>query len=733
MPEEALIGRYGAFDFTTRTYKITDVRTPRPWVNVLSNDRYGLVLSQSGGGFSWLDNCQIFRLSRWEQDLVQNTFGRFLFLQDLSDPGSLWSSTLQPIRGDVDAEVEHGLGFTTFRRTAGNLGLEQTVFVPRDLDGEVWLITVRNRAASVESVRLTSYLEWHLCGVGDWHREFHRLFVETKRQGSSLIAWKHANLGEHVRAPLEEPIRAVVRWVGAESVHWITDKLAFLGPEGNLARPMALIGAQLPAESSSPRWDDPIAAGSVAVEVPGQSEVTLALVIGAAVGEAAAVGLAEGVTVEWAREALAATQSYWRTRCSAAAIPTEDALEDAMVNGWLPYQAIAGRIYARCAYYQQGGAYGYRDQLQDSLMYLELGEPENTRLQLGRHAGAMFSDGGVKHWWMPKEGWGPESWHSDTSLWLGFGTLAYLESTGDDSILDEIHPFLARDTEVPWVRPFRQTLPKPKTEDTLLEHCLRGIDRALELRSPRGLSLIGAGDWNDGLSHAGLDGKGESVWLSMFLFDISRRMAEVLERRGDNATASRLRGEAERIRIAVETHGWDGQWYLGGTRDDGKPFGSHTNEQGRIFLNPQTWAVLTGIASPERQETAMAAVREHLVTDYGALLLAPAYREVDPYIGYITRYAPGLRENGGVYSHASTWAVLAFAQMGDRETARRIFRGMLPPLRSAEDADLYAAEPYVMPGNADGPDSPYAGRAGWTWYTGSAAWMVRVAAKLANR
>jgi len=337
----------------------------------------------------------------------------------------------------------------------------------------------------------------------------------------------------------------------------------------------------------------------------------------------------------------------------------------------------------------------------------------------------MYEDGGVRHWWHPGTDIFSVSHHSDTCLWLAFGTLEYLETTKngpkpEDDPLDRVYSFLSRETE------------KFGSTGTLLEHCLRGIERALSKRSERGLPLIGAGDWNDGLSHAGIDGKGESVWLAMFLYLILTRIAPVLADRGDQATADRYLAEAESLKVAVNTHAWDGEYYIGGTRDDGKPFGSKECEEGKIFLNPQTWAVISGIAPEERIASAMNAVKEQLVTPYGALLLQPAFSKVDPYIGYITRYAPGLRENGGVYSHASTWAVQAFALIGDKETAKAIYRGMLPPLRSAIDPELYAAEPYVMPGNVDGPDSPYAGRAGWTWYTGSASWMVRVAKYLVD-
>ncbi|MGV3617181.1 MAG: GH36-type glycosyl hydrolase domain-containing protein [Fimbriimonas sp.] len=726
-----LANPYGQFDLEDASFVISDIRTPRPWANVLSNDRYGVVVSQAGGGFAWHDNCQIYRISRWDQDLVQDGMGRFVYVQDMDAPNDLWSTTYSPTRQTAaEDRCVHGLGFTRFERRFRDLEVRQTMFVPKDGDAEVWIVEVRNLSDRPRRLRLASYQELHLGSVGDWHREFHRLFMESRVVDGHLVAWKHPNLAEHRRDKIETPKRVALAWSGADSVRWITDKQAWLGRQGSVARPAGLY--EDVRRGDTPRWDDPVAVGMLDLALqPGEIR-TLVHAIGVGLGEAEAVAEVANWDADRASAALAETKASWRARCGQGRIPTSDPVEDLMVNAWFPYQAIAGRVYARCAYYQQGGAYGYRDQLQDSLMLLSLGEPETTLTQLGRHAEAMFSDGGVKHWWMPTEGWGPESWHSDTSLWLMFGLLAYLETTGDTSVLSRDYAYLSRSQDVPWVAAQGRTSPEPLEKGTLLEHAVRGVQRALDLRSPRGLPLIGAGDWNDGLSHAGLDGNGESVWLAMFLFDVVKRSAPVLRAAGESATADEFEREAEALRLAVETHAWDGEWYLGGTRDDGRPFGSRENEEGRIFLNPQTWAVLTGIASPERAAIAMDSVRKHLVTEYGALLLQPAFSKVDPYIGYITRYAPGLRENGGVYSHASTWAVLAFDKIGDRATAQAIFRGMLPPVRSSASADLYAAEPYVMPGNVDGPDSPFAGRAGWTWYTGSAAWMVRVAASLSE-
>jgi cellobiose phosphorylase len=720
---------YGHFLAQDHSFVVSNVRTPRPWINVLSNDRYGVVVSQAGGGFSWFENCQLFRLSRWEQDLVQDSMGRFIYVQDLEDRAELWSTTYQPTRREATSDrVIHRLGSTSFEREFLELRVSQTMFVPMDFDGEVWIVEVTNTSDRPRALRLASYQELHLGGVGDSHREFHRLFMESRMVEGCLTAWKHPNLPEGRRHALEAPVRAGFAWHGAESVRWLTDKGDWLGRSGSIDRPYGMLNAV--EQSETPRWDDPVAVGLVNLSLaPGETR-RLVHVIAADRSEDSLVQGLNSWTVQSAEEALAETQEYWSARCGKNRIKTDDAATDLCVNAWFPYQAIAGRIFAKCAYYQQGGAFGYRDQLQDSLMFLDT-EPESTLKQIHLHAEAMYEDGGVRHWWHPNSDVYVKSKHSDTCLWLAFATLEYLDVTADDEALKAVVKYLPGDV-VPTGFSSSPTLPLDAIrggKGTLLDHCLRGIERVLALRSPRGLPLMLAGDWNDGLSHVGLDGKGESVWVAMFLFHILTRMAPVLERRGRPDLAERYRGEAAALAAAVNEHAWDGEWYIAGTRDDGRLLGSGTEAEGSIFLNPQTWAVITGIAPPDRAAMAMKSVQDRLLAPYGALLLAPAFKKVDPYVGYITRYAPGLRENGGVYSHASTWAVQAFAMIGDLETARTIFRGMLPPLRAAEDADRYAAEPYVMPGNADGPDSPYAGRAGWTWYTGSAAWMVRIARK----
>lgn len=703
-------GQYGHFAEGGRTFVITDPKTPAPWVNVLANERYGVVVSQAGGGFSWFENCQLDRLTRWENDLIRDQQGRFIYLQD-TESGAIWSTTYQPTLVEAEREeIRHSTGSTTYIRQVNGIETKQTVFVPLKDSCEVWLVTVTNLSARRRKLRSMAYAEWHLGGAGDFHREFQRLFIETRTVGSALLAWKHPGLLEGMRGQPEAGPIAFLSVKGIPATHILSDKQQVLGTPARIEAPEALASGAF--AKGNGRWEDPCAAlVSDLILEPGQTAV-FAYTLGATESATDSLRLSEKYDVLACEQELNRVADYWERLCGETTLTTGEPAVDVMVNRWLKYQTVIGRMVARCAYYQQGGAYGFRDQLQDSLALLSI-NPERTKRQIGLHAEATYEDGGVRHWWHPNTKIFAESKHSDTCLWLSYGTLAYLDETNDLASLSQEYRYLSRETQ------------DFASSGTWLDHCFRGIDRALELRSKRGLPLIQAGDWNDGLSHAGLDGKGESVWVGMFLYDILQRWSKILPALGESQRAEIFAREAEALRFAVNEYGWDGQWYLEGTCDDGRPLGSKESEAGQIFLNPQTWAVISGIAPKDRVEQAMRAVSERLVTPYGALLLAPAYSKVDPWVGYITRYAPGSRENGGVYSHASTWAIQAYSMLGDRRRAKDLFAGMLPSGKSNQGS--YVAEPYVMPGNVDGPDSPNEGRAGWTWYTGSSAWMYRVA------
>lgn len=705
--DRAFKSRFGHFDLATDEFVITDILTPRPWVNVMSNGRYGLTISQLGGGFSWLDNSQLGRITRWEQDLALDAYGRWIYVYD-QGLDQVHSTTFAPVRRlALEEEVRIGLGYSVYRRRHAGFASSQTVFVPEGANAEHTIVEIKSVSSEPLSLVLGSYLEWLIGAPSETHREFHRLFASIEVEGDVLFAWKRTGFVEDSREEPGESMTAYAAVSGLEHVAWFADKAQWMGPEGRLDRPAALVSG--PDPTNTGRWDDPIAAfRSPLLLMPGQT-VRFALTIGAEDSRQAI----QVPTLAQIDSSLVRTKQHHKQRAGQLAVQTGDPAFDLMANAWLPHQAEVGRMKARCAYYQQGGAYGYRDQLQDSLMLLDTDPPATLR-QIGRNAEAMYEDGGVRHWWHPDSSIFSQSRHSDTCLWLAHGVLDYLDETADLAALERPFGYLGRESE------------RAASEGTLLGHCERGIARFLERRSARGLPLIGSGDWNDGISHAGIDGRGESVWLAMFGYQILNRMATIYDRLGQAGRAAAARQEAQNLSRAVETHGWDGNWYIAGTSDDGRPFGSDECRSGKIFLNPQTWAVISGIGSEARARQALQSVRDHLLKPYGALLLSPAYDEVDRTIGYITRYAPGLRENGGVYSHASTWAVQALAQSGDPAAALALYRSMLPPLRAEADADRYQAEPYVMPGNVDGPDSPHEGQAGWTWYTGSAAWMRRM-------
>jgi cellobiose phosphorylase len=486
-----------------------------------------------------------------------------------------------------------------------------------------------------------------------------------------------------------------------------TDKESFLGMYGRLSDPAAVRKGSLARRAGN--WLDPIGSLSVNVSLrPGESK-TVVFTLGAAgsFNEAREL-LGRYRTPARVDSALADIRARWERLLGTVNVATPDDATNLMLNSWLKYQAISGRLWGRTAYYQTGGAFGFRDQLQDSLVFLPI-DPSRTESQIRLHARHQFRDGSVYHWWHPISETGLQNKITDNLLWLPFAVKAYIDETGEDSILEAREPFVDDPALV-----------------SLYEHCSRAIERSLDRFSPRGLPLIGGGDWNDGLSAAGLDWKGESVWLGHFLHGILRDFAVIAGRRGDTGRQVQYGTRADALRDVLNQIAWDGEWYFRGTKDTGEKIGSRENTEGRIFLNAQTWAVLTGVAEGARAAQAMDMVERHLDGKAGPLLLAPAYRTPDPFVGYLTRYAPGMRENGGVYTHAATWAVIAAARLKRSETAWR-FYSRINPVNRGMRPDEYLAEPYVTPGNIEGPDSAFYGRGGWTWYSGSASWLFKAA------
>ncbi|MFN7941554.1 MAG: glycosyl transferase family 36 [Thermoanaerobaculia bacterium] len=701
--------RYGRFSEDGREYVIVDPRTPRPWANVIANPRVGLAVSQTGSGFSWIDNSQLAAIVRWQQDLAEDRSGRFLYLSDRDD-GEVWSLAPAPCWAAEARHVcRHGLGYTTFETEHRGVAARWTLSVDVEQPVELWRVELRDTSGRARRLSLVAFLEWN-CGTSPApRREFQRLFLETELAGDgrAILAGSHmwdvpsARWGHwNTSFPYWSAFAAGQPVAAAEG-----DKAAFLGRYGDWRRPAALAG--------DPRWPalfgrhhDPIAALRSEIELPAGGSFDGGFALATTPERAASDELARRFAPPGAQDAaLAATRESWRGLLAAHRIASPDPTFDALANDWLRYQAITARLWGRAGYTQQSGAYGFRDQLQDSQVWLTI-DPPRCREQIRLHAAHQFGDGSVVHWWHPLTEQGHVTRMTDDLLWLAFVIASYTRETGDFAILADEAPYLDD--------------PRPRP---LADHVARAFDRAFLRTGPRGLPFIGAGDWNDGLSALGLEERGESVWLAMFLAGLLADWAEIHRRRGEGERAEELGRRRAALARAINEHAWDGAWYRRATRDDGRWIGTAAERVGRIFLNPQTWAILADVAPPERAAACLAAIRAHLVTPAGALLLAPAYDRPDETIGYITRYGPGLRENGGVYTHAATWAIAAAAKAGDGELVGRLLAAIDP---SKKDPDAYAAEPYVLPGNVDGPDSPLHGRGGWTWYTGSAAWLPRV-------
>jgi len=712
-----LANKFGQFEHSGSAFAITDPNTPMPWVNVICNGRYGLVVSQNGGGFSWFDDAQHNVLTRWEMDLVRDCYGKFLYAADL-DSGVIWSLAPAPTGVKYDRYTcTHALGRTTFNTAAHGIDARWTLAVAPADQVELWQVELTNTTNRPRKLRISSYFEW-TCGVApDSKREFHRLFFNTSHDPArrAMIVTKNMwdirpkSEREHWNVPWPYFAAHAVGGVAFERDLAIGDKSTFLGRYGSTVAPAALKSAQ-PAVAGFGRFGDSVAAlGGDLTLAPGQRvtlHYTLAIASTKVEVEALVDKFSDAGTVA---AAVTAAGDAWSRRLAPTRIESDREDFDLLNNHWLPYQAISGRLWGRTGYYQQSGAFGFRDQLQDSQVWLPI-EPNRCRDQIMMHAERQFADGSVYHWWHALADFGNHTACSDDYLWLPFVVSAYLRETGDFGLLRREARFVDD--------------PAPAT---ILEHCRRAIARTFKRTSARGLPFIGSCDWNDGLSAMGIDEKGESAWLGMFLCDILDDWSIIADRVGQPALATEYRAKRHTYADAINAHAWDAKagWYRYGTKDSGEWIGAASCAEGKIHLNAQTWAILADVATTASAAAAWANVKDKLLSPYGPLLLAPAYTVPDTTIGYVTRYSPGSRENGGVYMHAATWALAAAAKLKDAESVGRIWRSISPATRG-QDPESYWAEPFVTPGNVDGPLSDKPGRAGWTWYTGSAAWLNRV-------
>lgn len=700
--------KYGYFSQESNEYVITTPQTPRPWVNVISNGDYGLIISQTGSGYSWRTHAQLNRITRWEQDLIKDEWGKYIYIRD-AETGKFWSAGWKPVCADVKRYVcRHGTGYTIIESLTNGIESELTVFVPNDEPLEIWKVRLKNNSKKQRKLELFTYMEWCLGAAPDWHREFHKSFTETMydKENYALCAtkrlWEVPSNNGHWNKNWEY---IAFHSSSIKPSSYDGDKESFLGMYGRLTKPIALMNGKLRKRTGN--WLDPIASLKVNVTLKPNQEKSVVFTLGAARSQEEVATLIKKYkqTTE-VDSSLSLVKEKWQSIFYPVEVHTPDASMNLMLNTWLKYQAIAGRMWGRTGYYQTGGAYGYRDQLQDSQIFLPI-DPEQTRNQIALHARHQFKNGAVYHWWHPISEVGLPTDMTDDLLWLPFVVQSYLDETSDYSIFSDTEPFVDDDNPA-----------------SIYEHCIRAIDMVLSRFSDRGLPLIGAGDWNDGLSAVGLKMKGESIWLGHFLYKILCDFVLIAARNGDSKRVSLFTQRAEDLKSALNEIGWDGDWYYRATKDSGEKLGSRENTEGRIYLNAQTWAVIAGVADGERASRVMDMVEEHLESDVGPLLLYPSYKTPDEEIGYLTRYSPAIRENGGVYTHAATWAIISAAKLKRNECAYRLFT-KINPIHRGKNPDTNFGEPYVTPGNIEGPESNFYGRSGWTWYTGSAAWLFK--------
>ena len=689
--------------------------TPAPWLNVVSNPAFGFQVASEGSGYTWAVNSRENQLTPWSNDPVSDRPGEAIYLCD-EDTGEVWSPTALPIRDEAATYVaRHGRGYSRFEHTANGIASELLQYVPIDAPIKISRLTLRNETNRPRRLSVTAYVEWVL-GPS---RTAASTFVTTEIDATSnaMFARNPWNLAFGSRV-------AFLDMDGTQS-DCTGDRREFIGRNGTLANPAA-IAATTPLSDTVGAGLDPCGAMRTSVTLPPHGDTEIVVFLGEAAGADEARQLVEQYRRTDLDAVLAAVASHWDDVLGTVSVKTPDRSMDVMLNGWLLYQTLACRVWARSGFYQASGAYGFRDQLQDG-MALAHARPAMTRDHLLRAAARQFVEGDVQHWWLPHSGQGVRSRISDDRAWLAYAVAHYVGATGDTGVLDQQVPFLEGQHLKPGEHDnfFHPTVADETA--TLFEHCARALDHSLPV-GRHGLPLIGTGDWNDGMNRVGEQGQGESVWLGWFLHAALTAFAPLALARGEIARADAWRTHADSLREALERDGWDGDWYRRGYYDDGTPLGAATNLECRIDSLVQSWAVLSGAAKPDRAASAMAAVERELIRpgDGLALLFAPPFDKTSLDPGYIKGYPPGVRENGGQYTHAALWSVMAFAALGDGDRAANLF-SLLNPInhaRTRADVHRYKVEPYVIAADVYAR-KPHVGRGGWTWYTGSAGWMQR--------
>jgi len=720
LPELEFFNGLGGFAAGGREYVMlleNDRRTPAPWVNVIANSQFGFQVSADGAGSTWSANSRENQLTPWSNDPVCDVPAEVIYVRD-EDTGDLWSATPLPIRRpDSHHVIRHGFGYTRFEQATHGIALDLLQFVPLTDPVKISRLKIMNRCGATRRLSFVHYVDLVLGNQRSRTAPF--IVTEIEPKTNALLA----------RNPWRAEFQSRVVFIDTrgKQCRWTGDRAEFIGRHGSLSEPSAMMGGT-PLSMRVGGGLDPCAATQTEIILSAGEETELVFLIGEAESGDAAGTLIErfrGIDLD---VVLKSVTDHWEYTLRAVQVKTPDRALDILLNGWLLYQTLACRVWARTGFYQASGAYGFRDQLQD-VMALCISRPALTREHLLRAAARQFTAGDVQHWWLPSSGQGIKTRISDNRVWLPFVVSHYLDVTADVTVLDEQVPFLDGPPLAPDQYELFSAPTITTTTATLFEHCALALDSSLAVGS-HGLPLFGAGDWNDGMNRVGAAGRGESVWLGWFLYAALLKFAEVADRRGPSDRSARWRVHAATVREAIERESWDGEWYRRGYFDDGSPLGSIASDECRIDSIAQSWAIISGGGDPARAARAMSAVDDQLVSRTEGLVkifTPPFVRSVhDP--GYVKAYPAGLRENGGQYTHAAMWTVLAFALMGDGDRAGEILSLLNPINHAATDAGMrrYKVEPYVVCADVYSAQS-HVGRGGWTWYTGSAGWMYRTA------
>ncbi len=718
-PKLELFNGLGGFSADGREYVITTQpgqRTPAPWSNVLANPYFGTVISENGQAYTWHENAHAFRLTPWQNDPVTDPSGEAFYIRD-EETGDYWSPMPRPTFSELPYTTRHGFGYSVFEHTENGIRSEMWVYVSIDAPIKFFALKLFNESGRARKLSATGYVEWVL---GD-QREKTAMHVisEIDPNTGALLARNHYNTQFAERTAFFD---------ADDSNRTITcDRRDFIGRNRNLGNPTAMRRAHLSGKVGAGL--DPCAAIQIPFTLLDGEEKDITFKMGMAGRQGADVYrfIQRYRGAFAARNALHEVQRYWTEALGAIQIETPDPALNMLTNGWLMYQTMACRLWARSGYYQSGGAFGFRDQLQD-VMALVHTKPRLMREHILLAAAHQFVEGDVQHWWHPPSDRGVRTRCSDDYLWLPMAVAHYVNATGDTGILDEEIGFLEGRLLNPGEESYYDMPGRSSETASLYQHCLRAVQYGLKFGS-HGLPLIGSCDWNDGMDRVGLHGSGESVWLGFFLYDVLLRFSGVARLRNDQNFALLCENQAVQLQRNIEENGWDGNWYRRAYFDDGTPLGSASNDDCQIDGLSQSWSVLSGAGNPERAKQGMDAVNTRLIRrDHGLIqLLDPPFDKGVMNPGYIRGYVPGVRENGGQYTHAAIWTVMAFAKLGDRVRTWELLQ-MINPLnhaRTEADVAIYKVEPYVVAADVYAV-SPHAGRGGWTWYTGSSGWMYRL-------